>query len=78
MFNQTRNIAAKFGAKAATGAGLLLSSALALAQDAGVGTTATAAVGTAKTDATTVALALLGLSVAVWGIMKIVGMFGRR
>lgn len=41
-------------------------------------TAAQAAVDGAKTNGTTIALALLGFSVAIWGIFAIIKFFGKR
>lgn len=75
----TRNVARKFGAKVAVASAGLFASIAALAQTAGgAEAAATAAVTGAQTTGVNVALAILGMVVAIWAIFKIIGFFGRK
>lgn len=64
--------------KIAAGTAAALLSFGAFAADADVLTAAQGAVDTAKSNGTTIALSLLGFSVAVWGIFAIIKLFGKR
>lgn len=74
----TRNVARKFGAKVAVASAGLLASLGALAQAVDTTGVATAAVTGAQTSGVAVAMAILGMVVAIWAIFKIIAFFGRK
>lgn len=79
MFAKTRAVAQKYGPKLGAAALALPFTVMTWAQEAGTpGAAGKTAVDGAKADMQTVGLALLGLAVAIWAIMKVVAMFGRR
>ncbi|BEP55059.1 hypothetical protein GmRootV118_23030 [Variovorax sp. V118] len=79
MLAKTRAVAQKYGPKIGAAALTLPFTVLTFAQEAGSpGSIGKTQVDQSKADMLLVAGALLLLAVAVWGTMKIVGMFGRR
>lgn len=72
------NVARRYGARIAAGASAAFLSLAAFAQATDPSTVATAAVDGAKTTGTTVALAILGMVVAIWAIFKVIAFFGRK
>lgn len=79
MLAKTRAVAQKYGPKIGAAALTLPFTVLTFAQTAGSpGSIGKTQVDESKADMLLVAGALLLLAVAVWGTMKIIGMFGRR
>ncbi|GAH91995.1 unnamed protein product [marine sediment metagenome] len=78
MIETTRAIARKYGPRIGAAALALPFTVLSFAQDASPGAAGKTQVDATKADGLLVAGAVLAMVVAIWGVYKIIGLFGRR